>query len=389
MTVPEGRVLIVEASADRAALAACRALGAAGWTVGVASTDRAGLVAASRCAAARHRVVPPHRDLEGFIRDVNAAIEAGRYELVFPGGGDAEALALSMRRDELAAQVPYPAHDRFLRASDKVELTAAAERLGLAVPRTVEIDPGTEAELDPPLVVKARLHAPLEAEGGSSRFEAAVVSDLEEARRQAEEIRGLGGAPIAQELIDGRLMALTIVTDRDSRVLARAQQVAELTWPPGAGVSVRARTVAVDEELGRRTAELVAELGWFGLAQLQFVLSPARGPVLVDFNGRFYGSLSLALAAGPNLAAIWAAEATGRPAPPSGDARPRVAYQWLGGDLRRALTERRGGLGRDLAGSLLAGRGAVRPMWSRRDPRPTLRAARLFLGRSVKRIARR
>ena len=56
-----------------------------------------------------------------------------------------------------------------------------------------------------------------------------------------------------------------------------------------------------------------------------------------------------------------------------------VRYCWWEGDLRRALRERRGGLIRDLAGSLHAGVGAVHSVGRWRDPGPALTQAQRLL----------
>jgi len=142
--------------------------------------------------------------------------------------------------------------------------------------------------------------------------------------------------------------------------------------------------VPVDPEFAGRAAALLAALGWFGLAELQFVV-PADGiPRLIDLNGRFYGSLALAVAAGANLPATWAALATGRANGPVEAVEPVTAvagvrYCWWEGDLRRALRERRGGMARDLAGTLYAGVGAVHSITRLGDPVPALTQARRLL----------
>jgi predicted ATP-grasp superfamily ATP-dependent carboligase len=381
------RALIVERTADRGSLAACRALHRAGWTVGIGGPTRTGLAAASRCTSRRHPVPPPQDGIEAFVDAVNAAIEKGGYEIVF-GGGDAEIMALSLGRGEIASKVPYAPHEVVVRAHDKLELLRAARGVGFSTPETVE---ATEAELKrwtTPLLVKARLHAPLSRSGGPSRFEAAIAPDRSVAARRISEIRMAGGTPLLQRLVPGRLMAFTTVTDRAARIVAHARQIADLTWPPASGVSVRARTVQSDEGLARRAAVLLEELGWFGLVELQFI-APERGaPRLIDFNGRFYGSLGLSVAAGANLPAIWASVATDRPLPPRPRATPGIRYHWMEGDLRRALVERRQGMMRDLAGCFYYARGAVHSVWAPDDPRPALRALRLLGRRAIQRTAR-
>jgi predicted ATP-grasp superfamily ATP-dependent carboligase len=176
-----------------------------------------------------------------------------------------------------------------------------------------------------------------------------------------------------------------VVTDANGSVIACTGQVADAVWPPGMGVSSRARSVQVDPDLLGLVRRLLSMLGWFGLAQLQFVAAPGEPPRLIDFNGRFYGSLALAVGAGVNLPAIWAALATGRTPPHSAHPRIGVRYVWLEGDVRRALVERRGGLIRDLRDSLRYSRGAVHSVWATDDPRPSLRYLGTAIGRAAKR----
>jgi hypothetical protein len=104
---------------------------------------------------------------------------------------------------------------------------------------------------------------------------------------------------------------------------------------------------------------------------LQFLVAADGVPRLIDLNGRFYGSLALAVRAGANLPAVWAALATGRDVEPV-TARSGVRYSWWEGDLRRAMLDRRGGLVRDLAGTLGAGVGAVHSIGRWRDPAPAV-----------------
>jgi len=143
--------------------------------------------------------------------------------------------------------------------------------------------------------------------------------------------------------------------------------------PPRLFALVVTTELAVAEpELAAAAGRLLADLRWFGLANLQF-LRPADGaPRLIDLNGRFYGSLALAVAAGVNVPDLWARMAVGDPVPSFTSARPGVRFQALGEDLRRARAQPRGGLLRDVAGTLAYGVGAAHPHLSLSDPRPAL-----------------
>ena len=114
-------------------------------------------------------------------------------------------------------------------------------------------------------------------------------------------------------------------------------------WPVPAGWTARAHTLPLDTDLLRGAERLLDDLGWIGLVELEFIRGADGGPRLIDFNGRYYGSMQLAVAAGMDFPRLWAEDATGHNPEPSPAARVGVRFQRIGGDLRRALKERRGG----------------------------------------------
>ena len=362
----EPRALILEDGLCRHVLAAARGLHAAGWTVGLGSPTR-GFTASSRAVDAWHQMPSAETDVSAFLDGVVDAVEEGRYSVVF-GARDVEAIALSQLRDEIPALVPYPAHDVVVASFDKLSLAQAARTAGIASPAPMTaINP----RMSPTghVIVKARLHPVLDREGSPPRIEGRPVSSVAARDRRVAEILGAGGLPLVQEHVDGKLMSLAILLGADGAVLARAQQESELIYPPWVGVSVRAATVPIDEYLAERAVQMLRDLGWFGLAQLQFLVPDDGIPRLIDFNGRFYGSLALAVAAGANFPGLWADSALGRRVEPA-DAAPGHRYQWLWGDFRRACIERRGGLVRDLAETAHFAVGATHSVWERHDRSP-------------------
>ena len=324
------RALLYGGDDARGLLAAARCLAANGWHVGAATPTRRSLVAVSRACSAWHP-------------DVYAA--SADYDVVLPGG-DADLFEVSSRRAELACVVPYGPHSSVEAVLDKGTLYDAAERHGIPVP--------PPWERNGPAVVKSRSHAGV-------RLPTTVSSDPAVVAAAAEAIRAAGVEPLVQRRIDGPLTALSLVL-WDGEVLGAVQQRASGLWPPDAGISTRAETVPVDAALLDRVVALLTGLGWQGLAQVQLV-----GGVLLDVNGRCYGSLALAAAAGVDLAATWAAAATGVAPPPSATALPGVRYQWLYGDLRRSWRT-----SRDVVATLRYARGAAHSVWDARDPRPAV-----------------
>ena len=379
-----GSVLIVESGFTRGSLAACRALARDGWTVGIGSPEK-GLAASSRWAHRWHRVPPVEEDFAGFLEATERAMRREGYEAVFCAS-DAEALGLSYGRDKITAIVPYPPHDNVVRAIDKLELTRAAHRVGLAAPKTVPATAEEIRQMRGPVLVKARLHWTPGAQHAPSRLKAAICHTPQETQRLVAGWRAHGAEAVLQEVITGRLVHFMTIMDADQQLLAAVQTLAEpLTNPPVVGQRVRSVTVRVDPELERKVRELFIDLGWVGLASLNLLLPEAGEAQLIDFNGRYSASFDQYIAAGPNFPAIWARMVTGRPVPPRMRPKEQIRFQWLEGDLRRALVQRRGGLVRDVVDCLSYAPGAVHTLWRWDDPVPTLR----FLLRLVHGLGRR
>jgi predicted ATP-grasp superfamily ATP-dependent carboligase len=370
--------LLIEHGSNRGGLAAARSLARAGWTVDVLGSGE-GLTSRSRSVASWTALDYPGGGEDGLVRAVRDTARRRGSELVLPVD-ETQLLILSARRDELGAHLPYAEHAVIERATDRYALGEAAEAAGLAPPRT-ELAGHAELGDRERHVVKARTPALLGCDGGWSRFETSIGGPAQ-ARRAIAEIEGAGCEAIVQEVVEGPLLSLTLLLDPDGRLIAAAQQEAERLWPIDAGTSARARTVPVDRALRDRALRLLDDLGWQGIVQLQFLRDATGTPRLIDFNPRFYGSLALAIGAGADFPALWAAAATGRPLPADREARPGVRYQWGGGELRRALREPRGARARELLRSGGWGLRAVRPVWSPSDPGPALAcAARLIRSR--------
>jgi predicted ATP-grasp superfamily ATP-dependent carboligase len=382
------RALVLDTGDARSCVTAVRALARGGWTVGIGGSNARGLAASSRSCTWFDEVPSPETGVAAFASAVDEAARRRGYEVVLPAT-DAEVLALSRERDRIAAAVPYPPHDAVERAFDKVSLAQAAAKVGMRTPATTLVRAGeTMPPLSPPLVVKERLHAGIPGRGGA-RIEALIAATGDEAAARVATIHAAGGDAVLQEVVPGRLTAHTSVTTPSGGVVVAVQQEAERVFPPETGASTRARTVPLDRDLADAAARLLRELGWFGLAQLQFLRADGDGePPLIDFNGRFYGSLALAVGAGANLPALWAAVAMGRSVPASGEAVVGVRYQWLEGDLRVATAQRGRRLVGEALGCIRYAAGARHSTWSLTDPLPPLRLGARLLRQEATNVPR-
>jgi predicted ATP-grasp superfamily ATP-dependent carboligase len=124
------------------------------------------------------------------------------------------------------------------------------------------------------------------------------------------------------------------------------------TWPAVAGNASFSETFSPPAGLVDAVQAFVDELEWQGTFELELLDSSGQ-LAAIDFNPRPYGSLSLAVAAGAPLPALWCAWCAGERRAQVA-ARPGVRYRWEDADLRHALWQMR-------KGNWPAGIAAVRP----------------------------
>ena len=348
---------LVTDAGDRGPLAGLRALGRAGLTtVAMASRGAAGLH--SRYADAA--VIAPEPDDEpvSFAEAAAAAVTELRPRVLYPGREEAiDAILASPERDVLGSLLPYPRLDALAFLRDKSRLPELASEHGLDSPATLA--EGTAAEVVE--AVNGRSCAIKSATPGGAVDLTRVVHSSAELRAVVDALPH-GERVVAQEVCQGELLGLALVVDTEGDLVARFQQTASRTWPLDAGASANAVSVAPNDALVEQARRMLADVGFAGLAHMQF-LSTGDRCVLIDVNPRFYGSMPLALKAGVNLPAAWHGVATGAPRPQLEPYVLGMRFRWLEGNLLAA------GRGRTLSALTDGGFGPrAGAVWSADDP---------------------
>lgn len=325
-----------------------------------------------------HAVPPAATDEGGFVDGV--ARVSGDYDVVLPAG-DAEVMTLSRHRAALGARFPYPAHEVLETYLDKQVLAHRAEAFGIASPRIHSREDLAAGAVDLPLIVKQRWVGT----DASARRETQRVESAEQVLALLERWDAMETNSLLQEVVEGDLLALSLLMSPAGTVVAAVQSVGErITWPPRTGMRLRSRTVPVDEDLLDRVGAMLASDGWWGLVDVDFLAPDVGPPRLIDCNGRFYASMAIADAAGVNFPDLWGRMALGHPVPTRLLGRAGVRYHWLEGDLRRAVGTRAGLA--DVAGSIAHAAGAAHTIGLGNDPVPGIRHLGTLAARAVRRI---
>lgn len=333
------RVLLLDGQTTQA-LACARSFGRAGSSVLVASTRTRPLAGWSRFCVERVR-------LSGETLSAFAALrmraQALAVTLVMPL---TERSMLLLNADREAWEragitigcAPAAALDAAL---DKARTIDTARACGVAVPATREPTSMAECfaavrEVGLPCVVKARFSsvwygARLLRDGGASYVRR--IEELEDAVRRHRQ-----GSfwPIIQAFVPGRGKGVFTVCDRGRPLAWFAHERVRDVRPTGSGSSVR-RAAPLDPRLREPAERLLAAMRWHGPAMVEF-RDPGEGaPWLMEVNGRFWGSLQLAVSAGVDFPRMWLGVLRGEtPSPPSGF-REGVTLRWLWGDAKRLM----------------------------------------------------
>ncbi len=136
----------------------------------------------------------------------------------------------------------------------------------------------------------------------------------------------------------------------------------------------------MDEALLERSIALLERLGWSGVAMVEYKKDLRQGDyVLMEINGRFWGSLQLAIDAGVDFPRMLADASFGRPVSPV-DSYRFARSRWFWGDVDHVLARWRDPRSR-WSDRLAAAAGFLRAFgpgyrseifrWS--DPRPFVR----------------
>ena len=334
------RVLVTDGE-QRASLALVRSLGRAGYRVYTCSVRGRSLAGASRFCSGETRVVNVLTSPEIFVADIQRVVQDNSIDVLLPVT-EASLLAMLPQRERLGAAIPF-ADDSAVRAiSDKARLLEAAPSLGIAIPQqrvvrdASEWSATLESELSFPVVLKpARSVA--EHNGASVKLSVRHAAT----RAQLEiELRALDPAAypvLVQQRIVGPGVGIFLLL-WDGELLATFAHRRIREKPPAGGVSVYRESIAADPALVIRSRALLEQFSWRGVAMIEYKLDATTGtPYLMEVNGRFWGSLQLAIDAGVDFPALLLKAALGERPSPVTYYRSGVRSRWWWGDVDHLL----------------------------------------------------
>ncbi len=251
-------------------------------------------------------------------------------------------LVLSLRESRADVVIPFPELADYEAASDKEHLMRVAAELGVPVPRQVVLDepgsfePEVLDELGIPLVLKPA-HSAVSTPSGRIKFGVTIVTEEAGLRKALDRYPEAAYPVLVQERIVGPGLGVFLLA-WDGRTLASFAHRRIREKPPTGGVSVYRESVAVAPELRDYSERLLERFHWRGVAMVEFKQDAATGrSYLMEINGRFWGSLQLAIDSGVDFPEMLLRVTLGEACEPMLGFTEGVRCRWLWGDVDHLL----------------------------------------------------
>jgi predicted ATP-grasp superfamily ATP-dependent carboligase len=335
------RILVTD-SDNRSALATVRTLGRRGHVVIVGGERHPSLASVSRHCAKFEAYPSPNHDPEAFVNAVATICASQKIDVLLPMT-EVSTLLLTAHQDRLPTHVklPFPGAAAVASAADKAQVLALAVQLGVPAPAMQVCNSADEArasaaQLGFPVVVKAS-RSRVWSQGQWISTSVRYATDAADLETHLQAIPAAIYPLLLQERIDGPGAGVFICCD-DQGVIASFAHKRIREKPPSGGVSVLSESVTPDAVALHHASRLLAALKWHGVAMVEFKRDLRDDTLkLLEINGRFWGSLQLAIDAGVDFPSLLVEMAQGR-RPETPRYVTGVRTRWLLGDLDSLLT---------------------------------------------------
>ncbi|MBT9521151.1 MAG: carboxylate--amine ligase [Dechloromonas sp.] len=188
---------------------------------------------------------------------------------------------------------------------DKQKTLAIAQSVGIDVPRTIDPESfesvkAVASQLAYPLVLKWKdpnLVGPLLSMHGISFEKAEYALSADSLLNICRRYEPIGMWPLIQEYCPGVGLGQFFYM-HDGQALRRFQHVRIAEWPPEGGFSSVCDSVPLNQHtaLQEQSINLLRAIRWEGVAMVEYRFDPVtKRAVLMEINGRFWGSFPLAV----------------------------------------------------------------------------------------------
>lgn len=299
-------ILILDAN-QRSALAVTRSLGAKRHTIFTADSVHDCLAANSKYS--QHYLVSPSpvRDPQAFIEWFIDTVDKNMIDFAIPVT-EYSCILLAKHRDRIPGRctIPVPEFSRLNQLMDKIKLHELATENGIPTPLYQQFSDASRVKPERvtryPVVVKPALSHVF---SGDSWLETKVkiCRNEDELRELLRHDKSFSYPFMLQEFIPGSGAGVFLLY-RHGQPIAHFAHRRVREKPPAGGVSVLSESVEASPVLLNSSKKLLDAVKWDGVAMVEYRISEAQEPYLMEINTRFWGSLQLSIDAGIDFPAL-------------------------------------------------------------------------------------
>ncbi|MET0061925.1 MAG: ATP-grasp domain-containing protein [Candidatus Thiodiazotropha endolucinida] len=301
--------ILVTDGNSRAALAVTRSLGSKGYNLFVGERVKPSLASRSKYCIDAVLYPDPVNEYGKFCHKIKEIIDILKIDLVIPVTDICIFPISNMVKDGVIENITQLANDNTMKlAANKSELTKQAVELEIPVPLSHIIVSKNDIAIQNlkipyPVVVKpSRSRVMIDGKWIFTSVTYAGSHDelqsiLEKTNREVFPV-------ILQERVRGKGIGAFYCYDK-GRCVAKFSHRRIREKPPSGGVSVLRESVEIDPDIDRYSQMLLEKIKWHGVAMVEYKYDDKKDiPYFMEINGRFWGSLQLAIDAGvdfPNI----------------------------------------------------------------------------------------
>jgi predicted ATP-grasp superfamily ATP-dependent carboligase len=313
----------------RKSLATVRALGTRGIRVTVGESTRLATAAFSKNCFRAVTYPSPLLKPSEFVDYLYSELSRNSYQMLLPMEDETTTL-ISKYHSEFSkwTYLPLPPMEKLQLARSKDKILKFAQKKGIPIPKTWYID-----DLEMLKALKDCLPYPvvIKPKKCSGAVGVCYPKTPDELIKQYVAVHKRHPFPLIQELIPshGNGYGASFLMDDNGHVKASFIHKRLREYPVTGGASTLRESVRHDEirDMG---ITLLKALNWFGVAMVEFKMDPRDGiPKLMEINPRFWGSLSLSIAAGVNFPYLLYKMSLGEKFEPVESYKVGIKCRWL------------------------------------------------------------
>jgi predicted ATP-grasp superfamily ATP-dependent carboligase len=235
--------------------------------------------------------------------------------------------------------LPFVEFPAFEAMTDKWSLLKLAQQLNITIPHTHYIADARSLErayptLNFPVVLKP-YRSMIWTKDHCTATSVKYAESVRELQKTVAQYEYFERNPfLLQEYVRGQAHGIFALYNQGQPVASFAHRRLREN-PPSGGVGVLCESVEKNPEAWRMARTILDYMAWHGVAMVEFKVTADGKPYLMEVNGRFWGSLQLAIDAGVDFPWLLYQLATGRALDPSNGYATGVRSRWLLGDLAR------------------------------------------------------